>query len=115
MKKQKRTAVVIIKKYTRKWMARRVYLKLLSTITFIQCCYRQLRARKELQRLKQEAKELSIKPIGYSRTNHLEERGNYDCCRETGQLRILCQNPNLIVFSLWGSYHSCVELNGTHK
>jgi hypothetical protein len=35
-----------------------------------------LRARKELQRLKQKAKELSIKLIGDSRTNHLEERGN---------------------------------------
>jgi len=29
---------------------------------------------KEIQRLKQEAKELSIKPIGDSRMNHLEER-----------------------------------------
>jgi hypothetical protein len=35
-----------------------------------------LRARKELQRLKQEAKELSIKPVGDSTTNHLDERGN---------------------------------------
>jgi len=75
-KKQKRAVVVIIKKYTHKWMARRVYLKLLLATTFIQYCYRQLRARKELQRQKQEAKELSIKPIGDSRTNHLEERGN---------------------------------------
>jgi hypothetical protein len=31
---------------------------------------------------------------------------NYDCYRETGQLRILRQNPNLIVFLLPGSYHS---------
>ena len=29
---------------------------------------------------------------------------NYDCCRETGQLCILRQNPNLIVFSLPGLY-----------
>jgi hypothetical protein len=56
--------VVIIQKYTRKWMARRVYLKLLLATTFIQCCYMQLCVRKELQRLKQEAKELSIKPLG---------------------------------------------------
>jgi hypothetical protein len=35
-----------------------------------------LHARKELQLLKQEVKELSIKPIGDLRTNHLEERGN---------------------------------------
>jgi hypothetical protein len=34
-KKQKRAAVVIILLYTRKWMARRVYLKLLSATTFI--------------------------------------------------------------------------------
>jgi hypothetical protein len=32
----------------------------------------QLRARKELQWLKPEAKELSIKPVGDSRTNHLK-------------------------------------------
>jgi hypothetical protein len=38
--KKKEAAVVIIQKYTRKWMARRVYLKLLSTTIFIQCCYR---------------------------------------------------------------------------
>jgi hypothetical protein len=34
-KKQKRAVVVIILLYTRKWMARRVYLKLLSATTFI--------------------------------------------------------------------------------
>jgi len=68
--------MVIIQKYTHKWMARRVYLKLLSTTTFLQCCYRQLRARKELQRMKQEANELSIKLIGDSRMNHLEEKGS---------------------------------------
>ena len=30
---------------------------------------------------------------------------NYDCCYKTGQLRILRQNPNLIVFLLPGLYH----------
>jgi hypothetical protein len=73
--------VVVIQKYTCKWMARRVYLKLLSATIFIQCCYRQLCARKELQRLKQEAKEFSIKPVGDSRTNHLKEKEN-DTIRE---------------------------------
>jgi hypothetical protein len=68
--------VVIIQKYTRNWMAIRAYLKLLAATTFIQCCCRQLRARKELQRLQQEAKELSIKLVDDSRTNHLEKRGN---------------------------------------
>jgi hypothetical protein len=63
-------------------------------MTFIQCCYRQLRARKELQRLKQEAKELSIKPIGDWRTNHLEERGN-----ET----IRAMKKQLLSFDLWTS------------
>jgi hypothetical protein len=57
-------------------MGRHAYLKLLLATTFIQCCYRQLRARKELQWLKQEAKELSIEHVGDSRTNHLDERGN---------------------------------------
>jgi hypothetical protein len=33
-------------------------------------------AKKEVQRLQQEAKELSIKPIGDLRMNSLEERGN---------------------------------------
>ena len=42
----------------------------------MQSCYRQLRAKKELQRLQQEAKELSIKPIGDLRTNSLKERRN---------------------------------------
>jgi hypothetical protein len=35
-----------------------------------------LLARKELQMLQKEAKELSIQLVGDSRTNHLEERGN---------------------------------------
>jgi hypothetical protein len=48
----------------------------MSSFTFIQCCCRQLRARKELQRLQQEAKEFSIKLVSDSRMNHLEERGN---------------------------------------
>jgi predicted RNase H-like nuclease (RuvC/YqgF family) len=44
--------------------------------TFIQSCWRRLLARKELQRLQKEAKELSIQLVGDSRTNHLEDRGN---------------------------------------
>jgi hypothetical protein len=44
--------------------------------TFIQSCWRQLLARKELQRLQKEAKELSIQLVGDSRMNHLEERAN---------------------------------------
>jgi hypothetical protein len=43
-------------------------------IAFIQYCYKQLHARKELQRQKHEAKEFSIKPVGDLRMNHLEER-----------------------------------------
>jgi len=43
---------------------------------FIQSCWRRLLARKELQRLQNEAKELSIQLVGDSRMNHLEERGN---------------------------------------
>ena len=38
--------------------------------------WRRLLARKEHQRLQNEAKELSIQLVGDSRTNHLEERGN---------------------------------------
>jgi hypothetical protein len=47
-----------------------------TAATFIQSCWRRLLARKELQRLQKEAKELSIQLVGDSRTNHLEERGN---------------------------------------
>jgi predicted transcriptional regulator YheO len=86
--KQKRTAVVIIQKYTCKWMGRHTYLKLLLATTFTQCCYRQLRARKLLERLKQEAMELSIKPVSDSRMNHLEERGN-DTVQVRSQIQIL--------------------------
>jgi hypothetical protein len=44
--------------------------------TFIQSCWRRLLARKKLQRLQNEAKELSIQLVFDSRMNHLEERGN---------------------------------------
>jgi hypothetical protein len=47
-----------------------------TAATFIQSCWRPLLARKELQRLQNEAKELSIQLVGDLRTNHLEERGN---------------------------------------
>jgi len=48
-----------------KWMARYAFLKLFLVTTSIQCCWRQARARKELQRLQQEdAKELSITLVG---------------------------------------------------
>ena len=50
--KGKRTKWLSLKKYTRKWMGKHSYLKLLSATTFIQCCYRQLHARKELKRMK---------------------------------------------------------------
>jgi hypothetical protein len=39
-------AVVIIQKYTRKWMARHVYLKLLSATTSMQSFYRQFVCKK---------------------------------------------------------------------
>jgi len=74
--RQKRAAVVIIQKYVRKCIVKRAYLKLLSSATFIQNCWRQVLARKEFQRLKQEAKEVSIVLIKDSRTNLFEERGN---------------------------------------
>ena len=54
--------VVTMQKYIWKWIAIHAYLKLLSATTFIQCCWRQVQVRKELQRLQQEAKELFIIP-----------------------------------------------------
>jgi hypothetical protein len=50
-------ATIVIYIYI-KWMTRLSYLKLLTTTTFIQYCWRQLLARKELLRLKQEANEM---------------------------------------------------------
>ena len=47
-----------------------------TAATFIQSCWPRLLARKQLQRLQNEAKELSIQLVGDLRTNHLEERGN---------------------------------------
>jgi len=45
-------------------------------VTFIQSCWRRLLARKELQRLQNEAKEFFIQLVGDLSTNHLEDRGN---------------------------------------
>ena len=47
-----------------------------TAATFIQSCWRRLLARKELQRLQKEAKELSIQLVGDSRMNHLEDRND---------------------------------------
>jgi hypothetical protein len=47
-----------------------------TAATFIQSCWRRLLARKELQRLQKEARELSIQLFGDSRMNYLEDRGN---------------------------------------
>jgi hypothetical protein len=76
IKKKERATMVIIQKYIYKWMAKHAFLKLLSTTTFIQYCWRQVRVRNKFKRLQQEAQELPIIPIGDSRMNHLEERGN---------------------------------------
>jgi myosin heavy subunit len=74
--KQKRATMVIIKKYRRKRMAKHAFMKLLSATTSIKYCCRQVHARKELQRLQQDAKKLSIKHVGDSTKNHLEDRWN---------------------------------------
>jgi hypothetical protein len=47
-----------------------------TAATFIKRCWRRLLARKELQRLQKEAKELSIQLVGDSRRNHQQDRGN---------------------------------------
>ena len=85
MKNEKRQQLLSLKKYIRKLMARHAYLKLLSAATFIQCCWMQVRVRKELQRLQREANELFVKTIGDSRTNYLKERGN-DTIQERSDL-----------------------------
>jgi hypothetical protein len=57
-------------------MAKHAFMKLLSATTSIKYCCRQVHARKELQRLQQDAKKLSIKHVGDSRKNHLEDKWN---------------------------------------
>jgi hypothetical protein len=40
--------MIIVQEYIREWITRHAFLKLLSATTFIQCCWRQIHARKEL-------------------------------------------------------------------
>jgi len=58
----------------KKWCIDEIWNR--TAATFIQSYWQQLLARKEFQRLQNEAKELSIQLVVESRTNHLEERGN---------------------------------------
>jgi len=53
----------------------RAYLKFLSVITSIQCCWRKVLAIREFWRLKQEATKVATNPIQDSRVNVLEEGG----------------------------------------
>ena len=68
--------MVIIQKYVRKWLVQRAYLKFLSVIISIQCCWRKVLAIRGFRRLKQEATEVTIDVIQDSRANLLEEGGN---------------------------------------
>jgi len=45
--KQKIVAMVIIQKYVYKWLVRHPYLKSLSAVMFIQCCWGQVLVRRE--------------------------------------------------------------------
>jgi len=68
-----------LQKESRKYAAMMIYeieRLLLSSKVVGDDCWRRLLARKELQRLQKEAKELSIQLFGDSRMNYLEDRGN---------------------------------------
>jgi hypothetical protein len=83
--KQKWAILVIIQKYMHKWLAGHTYLKSLSPTIVIQCCWRQVLARREFWRLKQQAYGTTIIHIKDYKMNLLEERGN-----NTVQPWILC-------------------------
>jgi hypothetical protein len=46
--------VVTMQKYVRKWLVQNAYMKLLSTIIFMQCCWRQKLVKIFFWRLKQD-------------------------------------------------------------
>lgn len=48
--------VVIIQKRVRGWLARCWYKRCLESIVYLQCCIRRMRARRELKKLKIEAR-----------------------------------------------------------
>lgn len=48
--------MVIIQKHVRGWLARCWYKRCLASIVYLQCCIRRMRARRELKKLKIEAR-----------------------------------------------------------
>lgn len=47
---------VVIQKHVRGWLARRRYGRTLRAIIYLQCCYRRMMAKRELKKLKIEAR-----------------------------------------------------------
>lgn len=47
---------VVIQKHVRGWLARRRYRRTLRAIVYLQCCYRRMMAKRELKKLKIEAR-----------------------------------------------------------
>lgn len=47
---------VVIQKHVRGWLARRRYRRTLQAIVYLQCCYRRMMAKRELKKLKIEAR-----------------------------------------------------------
>lgn len=47
---------VVIQKHVRGWLARRRYRRTLGAIVYLQCCYRRMMAKRELKKLKIEAR-----------------------------------------------------------
>ncbi|XP_044876206.1 unconventional myosin-Va-like [Mauremys mutica] len=47
---------VVIQSAVRGWLARTKYLRVRRAVVYLQCCYRRMRARRELRRLRIEAK-----------------------------------------------------------
>ncbi|KFZ57982.1 Unconventional myosin-Vb, partial [Podiceps cristatus] len=64
---------VVIQAALRGWLARRHYARLRGAIIYLQCCYRRVRARRELQRLRaQEKQRLAEQLLGLNAA-HAEE------------------------------------------
>lgn len=47
---------VVIQKHVRGWLARRRYRRTLRAVVYLQCCYRRMMAKRELKKLKIEAR-----------------------------------------------------------
>ncbi|XP_056428304.1 unconventional myosin-Va isoform X2 [Hyla sarda] len=62
----------IIQKHVRGWLARKAYKRSLEAIVYLQCCYRRMMAKRELKKLKIEARSVEhYKKLNYGMENKI--------------------------------------------